>query len=94
MSTTARHENRNARRLCQSCRDRNARFQYRGQVRADRDRTLCFECYRSERKRRRAHTLSAMDLPMLRRLFPPSPTLSERQIEHRLQMLAHLERSC
>jgi len=87
---TARHENRKARQLCQRCRDRKARFQYRGEVRADRDHTLCFECYRSERERQRALRVSWAESPMLRPLVGAAPALSERQIAHRRQMVAHL----
>jgi hypothetical protein len=90
MSMTARHENRKARQLCQRCRDRKARFQYRGEVRADRDHTLCFECYRSERERQRALRVSWAESPMLRPLVGAAPALSERQIAHRRQMVAHL----
>jgi hypothetical protein len=50
---TARHEDRKTRQMCERCRDRKARVQYRGHVRADRDHppslfelrrasTLCF----------------------------------------------------
>lgn len=38
---------RRAHRLCVACGTRPARFQYRGVVKADRDHTLCFQCYRS-----------------------------------------------
>jgi hypothetical protein len=34
-------------RICLECRQRRARFRFRGIVRADRDHTLCFRCYRS-----------------------------------------------
>ena len=88
MSMTARHENRKARQLCQRCRDRKARFQYRGEV--SRDHTLCFECYRSERERQRALRVSWAESPMLRPLVGAAPALSERQIAHRRQMVAHL----
>jgi hypothetical protein len=90
MSMTARHENRKARQTCQQCRDRKARFQYRGHVRADRDHTLCFECYRSERERQRAHTLARIELPMLRSPLGVRLPLSERQVTHRRRMLEHL----
>jgi hypothetical protein len=46
------------RRLCQFCHERKARFQYRGHVRADRNHTLCFECYRAERNRQLARQLA------------------------------------
>jgi hypothetical protein len=44
--------------LCQRCSDRKARFRYRGMVRADRDHTLCFQCFRSERERLRSRLLA------------------------------------
>ena len=86
MSMTARHENRKAKQMCQRCRDRKARFQYRGQVRADRDHTLCFECYRSERERMRAQRLTDMRPVPIRSPF--SGALNERQVQHRVAMLA------
>ena len=46
MSFAAAHESKRTRHTCQSCLDRKARFSFRGSVRADRDHTLCFECYR------------------------------------------------
>jgi hypothetical protein len=46
-------------RACAACQERRARFRYRGEVRADRDHTLCFECYRGEVNRARARRLSA-----------------------------------
>ena len=92
MSMTARHESKKAQHLCERCRDRKARFQYRGHVRADRDHSLCFACYRSERERQRAQGTSALGSPMLRPLSSVAPTLSERQIAHRRLMMAHLER--
>jgi hypothetical protein len=45
--------------LCEACRERKARFQYRGVVKADRAHTLCFACFRSERDRLRARVLAA-----------------------------------
>jgi len=48
------------RALCAACRERKARFRYRGEVRADRDHTLCFECYRAQRNRRRVLTLTGV----------------------------------
>ena len=87
MSMTARHENRKAKQTCQRCRDRKALFQYRGQVKADRDHTLCFECYRSERERMRAQRLTDVRPVPIRSPFPGD--LTERQVQHRLAMLAH-----
>ena len=58
MSCSALRQASGIRGLCQSCRDRKARFRYRGIVRADRDHTLCFECYRSERDRQRSRLLT------------------------------------
>jgi len=87
---TARHESRKYRQMCQRCRDRKARFQYRGEVRADRDHSLCFECYRSERNRQRACKLSSIWMPRLRSPFDDRPRLSDHEIAHRRRMLAHL----
>ena len=83
MSFAAAHESKNVRQTCQGCQAREARFQYRGVVHADRDHTLCFECYRSELNRRRAHRL--VDSPFGRRL-------SARELEHQRRMLNHLAR--
>jgi len=58
MSCTALRQIIELRKLCQGCRGRKARFQYRGVVRADQDHTLCFECYRVERDRQRARELT------------------------------------
>jgi hypothetical protein len=60
MSFAAARESKQTGKNCESCRQRKARFRYRGVVRADRDHTLCFECYRSERDRRRAQLLAAV----------------------------------
>ena len=93
MSCTALTHSRERRKLCQSCRDRKARFRYRGVVKADRDHTLCFECFRSERERRRARALA--DVSCLRPLGAPFPgprTLTPREVTHRRQMLACLEK--
>ena len=85
MSQTAARSSKRFRTDCHSCRLRKARFACRGVVRADRDHTLCFECYRAERNRRRAA-----------RLAPTGPFRPARrepsagQIAHRRRMLAHL----
>ena len=88
MSFTAAHQSKDVRRACQSCQERKARFSYDGRVRADRDHTLCFECFRSERDRQRATRLTEVSTqeprsPFLRPLTP-------RQVVHRQQMLVHL----
>ena len=89
MSLAAAHESKRTRHACQSCRDRKARFRYRDAVRADRDRTLCFECYRREQQRQRTRRLAGV--PALR--TPMSlPILSDRQVAHRQTMLAHMSR--
>ncbi len=44
---------RPVRHLCAACRQRPARFQHRGRVRADRSHTLCFQCYRAAMDRAR-----------------------------------------
>lgn len=46
-------------RLCLGCSQRRPLFVYRGVVKADRDHTLCFECYRAEGNRLRARRLGA-----------------------------------
>ena len=97
MSFTAAHESKRTRHACQSCRDRKARFSYRGSVRADRDHTLCFECYRSERERQRAKRLA--EVPFAAPLRVPHVPLSgggdlgDKQVAHRQTMLAHMERA-
>lgn len=93
MSAAAYAQSKGARRLCQSCRDRRARFRYRGVVKADRDHTLCFECFRSERERRRAHLLAQAPLASAHLGFGNAPrrTLTRREVEHRRRMLTHLE---
>jgi hypothetical protein len=58
MSLSAVHESKQSRRNCQDCGRRKARFRFRGVVRADRDHTLCFGCYRSARDRNRARLQS------------------------------------
>jgi hypothetical protein len=103
MSRRERHRRtRRFRVLCAACRARKARFRYRGEVRADRDHTLCFECYRGEINRARARRLrEAAHLPAVPSL-PSSPggsavvgppALDARQIAHRQRMLAHLGRT-
>lgn len=85
MSMTARHESKKAHHLCRRCRDRKARFKYRGSVRADREHSLCFECFRSERDRTRAQRLTDARPAPMRSPFPGA--LTERQVQHRLAML-------
>lgn len=86
MSFAAAHESKRSRRNCESCRQRKARFRYRGTVRADRDHTLCFECYRSERDRRRARLMAAVQAVPGR--SPLGEVLTSRQVTHRRAMLA------
>ena len=52
MSRSAARESRQRQRLCETCRQRKARYRFRGRVRADRQHTLCFACFRSLRGRR------------------------------------------
>ncbi|MEN3339933.1 MAG: hypothetical protein V7647_3609 [Acidobacteriota bacterium] len=55
MSPAVRHRlYRRWSRLCIECREQQARFKFRGRVRADRDHTLCFRCFRAEVDRQRA----------------------------------------
>jgi hypothetical protein len=78
-STARRRQSRQVKTLCVGCQQRKARFRYRGEVRSDRDHTLCFECYRGEVNRARARRLSGL-------------ALDPRQMAHRQRMLEHLER--
>lgn len=53
-----RRRSRANERLCARCKQRRAKYQYRGHVRADRQHVLCFRCFRSERERIRARELA------------------------------------
>ena len=93
MSAAATRQSRNARHLCQSCKDRRARFSYRGVVKADRDHTLCFQCFRAERERGRARRLleaRTPSLPFVLGTLDPSRSLTARQVTHRQHMLRAL----
>jgi hypothetical protein len=46
-----------ATQLCAACRKRPALFKYRGKVKADRDHTLCFRCFRDQQNRLRRHEM-------------------------------------
>lgn len=66
MSNHQRRRLKGGNALCAACEQRKARFRYRGRVRADRDHTLCFECYRGEINRARARRftqLGALESP-------------------------------
>ena len=58
-----RRLNRHQRHVCRACRNHPARFRYRGEIRADRDHTLCFRCYRAEVNRARARRLREITTP-------------------------------
>ena len=102
MAAAAARQSKNVRHLCQQCRHRKARFRFRGNVRADRDHppsleelrrgaTLCFQCFRSERKCRRAQMFAEIrPAPLLRSPFVDRPILTEGQVAHRRRMLACL----
>ena len=91
MSMAAIHESKHLKQLCQRCHERKARFQYRGVVRADRDHTLCFECFRSERDRQRGSRLASVATTPLRSPFVGDLRLSPAEVTHRRAMLAHLQ---
>jgi hypothetical protein len=100
MSSSERHRrSRRFRTLCAACRERKARFRYRGEVRADRDHTLCFECYRAEingaraRRFRERATPPVMRSPSSAQELASSPVLDARRIAHRQRMLEHLQRA-
>ena len=78
-SIERRSQSKQVKTLCVGCQERKARFRYRGEVRADRDHTLCFECYRGEVNRAHARRLGGL-------------SLDPRQLAHRQRMLEHLER--
>ena len=79
-SRSAARESRQRQRLCETCRQlraarcgavdgvlpphRKARYRFRGRVRADRQHTLCFACFRSLRDRH--HAQSRVDHAALR----------------------------
>ncbi len=91
-----RRQSKSVKALCAACRERKARFRYRGEVRADRDHTLCFECYRGEVNRARARRLIHAAVPsQVRSPFGPAAVgpfvLDPRQIAHRQRMLEHLQ---
>ena len=99
MSSSERHRrSKRFRTLCAACQERKARFKYRGEVRADRDHTLCFECYRAEINRARARRLTEtaapphMWLPFGHHEAVGGRVLDERQLAHRHRMLHHLQR--
>jgi hypothetical protein len=76
MSPTMRHRlHRQARRLCVECREQRARFKYRGQVRPDRDHTLCF---RTEVERQRADRATWL-LPLFALFNSASNSLQPRR---------------
>ena len=58
-----RRLDRHERYVCLECRSQRALFRYRGEVRADRDHTLCFRCYRAQVERARARRLSEVTRP-------------------------------
>jgi len=97
-SNERRRRLKRSKTFCAACRERKARFSYRGEVRADRDHTLCFECYRGEFNRARARRLT--EPPPLRVLSPFGLQDSgrgripdRRQLAHRQRMLDHLQRA-
>jgi hypothetical protein len=70
---------RHAQHLCVACGSRPARFQYRGVVKADRDHTLCFRCYRSA-----VDSIRNVEIPTGRIAWLPStrlPAAVERALE-------------
>jgi hypothetical protein len=97
MSSSEGHRRAKRRKhLCAACQERKARFRYRGEVRADRDHTLCFECYRGQVSRTRARLMSEADILGRRPCAPALQqleirALNERQVAHRRVMLGHLQ---
>jgi hypothetical protein len=65
MSSSEHHrQSKRVKCLCAACRERKARFRFRGEVRADRDHTLCFACYRAEVNRARARRMTETPRPL------------------------------
>ena len=97
-SSERRRQSKRFGSLCAACQERKARFRYRGEVRADRDHTLCFECYRAEINRARARRMREPMLPLtaVSPLGHPDAgrgrIVDARQIAHRHLMLEHLRR--
>ena len=59
----ARRLHRHERHVCRECERHPARFRYRGEIRADKEHTLCFRCDRAEVNRARARRLSEVTTP-------------------------------
>ena len=91
MSLTADDACKDVRTTCESCRNRSARVAACDRMLPERPSTLCFECFRSERGRRRARGPGAIPpaAPLRDPGSEPRP-LSDRQRAHRRRMLAHL----
>lgn len=96
----SRRQHRDDRHLCAACRERKAKYRYRGRVRADRSHVLCFQCFRSARERMRAQQLATLpfdvaeeSLRVSARLGISAPSASPlaAQVEHRRRMLTYLE---
>ena len=97
-SSERQRRSKRVRTLCAACQERKARFQYRGEVCADRDHTLCFECRRGEINRARARQFgerASSPGPRCRshsQTPPPAGALNARQVAHRQRMLDFLLR--
>ena len=85
MSSSQRHRrSRRLKTLCAACQERKARFRYRGEVRADRDHTLCFQCYRAEINRTRSRRLrEPASPPVLRSSSSPQDLARSRVLDAR-----------
>jgi hypothetical protein len=92
VSESALKHEKQRRRLCAQCRDRKARFQYRGVVGADRHHTLCFACFRAQREHNRALKLADVSSPSPPSPFGARPPLNARETAHRRAMLEYFER--
>lgn len=45
------------RKLCAECHEHYARYSYKSAVRADKDHTLCFRCFRRQKDRARSRLM-------------------------------------
>ena len=88
MNMTARHDHPKAKQLCQRCRDPEARFRYRTEVNPS---LLCLQCYRTDRDHDHVKPPVSVRHGAVRSPLPRF--LTERQIQHRLAMLAFARRA-
>lgn len=78
-----------AAKLCAGCREKEARYGFREDERADRPRTLCFECFRMELDRRqRSAAQLARGWNAEQERLPLAETLNELTTRRRRAQIA------